>query len=282
MKLLFIGGGKGSWTMRGQQVGRVLDAVVRTQPFADDFVWADVVVLVKRAGAVFAEQARRAGKPIVWDALDFWWQPAQNSLTEAQARDLFAARVAEIQPTLTIGATEAMAAACGGVYIPHQCWPGLRPAPARPEVSVVAYQGEPVYLGQWQALLEAACAKRGWRFVINPPDLRSADILVSLRDGPWDGWMCRQWKSGVKVVNAICAGRPILMQPCAAASELKPYGSIVEDPFQLEAGLDRWTDYAARAAVVTQYETRAGEFTLDNLAHRYRRILREHFGSVAA
>ena len=72
MNLLLVGNGKGSWTMRGEQLGAALGARVRTTPTAEDWRWADLVILVKRAGAVFARQAHQAQVPIVWDALDFW------------------------------------------------------------------------------------------------------------------------------------------------------------------------------------------------------------------
>jgi hypothetical protein len=165
-----VGNGKGSWEMRGQQLGVALGARVVNVPYESDLQWADLVVLVKKHALPYAEMVHRFNKPFVWDAFDFWGQPGENHVTDPQARALLMNRVAAIHPTLVIGATEAMAAACGGVYLPHQSWYGLVPQAASIDVKTVAYQGGAVYLGRWRKHLEDACAKRGWRFVVNPQD----------------------------------------------------------------------------------------------------------------
>jgi len=273
MNVLLVGNGKGSWDVRGRQLGAALHARVVSLPTDRDFDWADLVVLVKRYGSSFAAQAHRHGKPVIWDALDFWSQPADHPLTEVQALCLLRAHQTAIRPFMTIGATEAMAAACDGVYLPHQSWAGLTPTPARPAVSLVGYQGNALYLGRWRWVLEQACAARGWRFVINPHDLSTVDLLVAFRDGPWDGWICREWKSGVKVVNAIAAGRPLIAQASAAVRELQPAGSVVETDAELLAALEAWAPYEARAQVVRHCEAQAPTYRLDAVANRYRQIL---------
>lgn len=273
MNLLIIGSGKGSWEMRGQQLGAALGARVTSTPSEADRRWADVVVLVKRAGLQWCQWVRQAGKPLVWDALDCWSQPAENRCHEAQARRLLMLQIATIQPTLTIGATEAMAEAAHGVYLPHHSWAGLVPTPARETVTTVAYQGNPQYLGAWHGALRRACADRGWTFTVNPVDVSGADILVAFRDGPWDGWMCRQWKSGVKAVNAIAAGRPLMTQPSAAVDELPVIGSLIEAPSDLGDAFEEWADYAARDAVVRFCRGAAPSFAVDAVADQYRHLL---------
>ncbi len=282
MNVLIVGGGKGSWSIRGHQLGVAIGARVTESPTNADWDWAHVVVLVKRAGAVYAAAARRAGLPIVWDALDFWRQPQQNGLQAPVARQLLQQQIAETQPVLTIAATQAMAEACGGVYLPHHGWTDLMPTPARREVRTVAYEGNPLYLGRWEAWLRRRCEARGWQFVVNPVQLRQADILVALRDGQWDGWICREWKSGVKVVNAIMAGRPILTQDSAAARELPWKGSVLDGEADLDAALDRWADYAARAEVVDHAGRVAGDYTLRAVASRYQAVLAEAVTRCAA
>jgi len=273
MKILFVGNGNGSWKIRGEQLGAALGARVTSVPRAADFVWADVVVLVKHAGAAFAEAVHRARKPLVWDALDFWRQPEENGLDESQARALLQKQIATIRPSLTIGATEAMAAACGGVYLPHHSWQGLSPTPARDVVTTVVYEGKRKHLGRWGKAVQSECARRGWAFVINPPDLRVADIIVAFRDGPWDGWMCQQWKSGVKLVNAIAAGRPVATQPSAAASELYPDGSFIESPEDLSAAFDLWASRSYRQACFERAVALAPSLTLESVAAKYRQLL---------
>lgn len=274
MNLLLVGNGKGSWTMRGEQLGAALGARVRTAPTAEDWRWADLVILVKRAGALFARQAHQAQVPIVWDALDFWRQPADNAKTASDAVQLLRAAVADIRPVLTIGATQAMADVVDGVYLPHHSWANLEPQAARAAVQVVAYEGSPQYLGAWLPHLLEACRRRGWAFLVNPSDLRTVDVLVAVRDGVWDGYVCREWKSGVKLVNAIAAGRPVIGQASAALREIRPPASLVETPADLDAAFDAWIPLAARAAAVDVCRQLAPEYRLHAVAERYRAALR--------
>jgi hypothetical protein len=274
MNLLMVGGGQSdTWVIRGQQLGRALGARCTANPTAADWAWADLAVLVKRGGFVWGSFARAAKVPIVWDPIDFWKQPGDNGLPELDARALLAQAIEQVRPVLTIGATDAMAEACDGAYLPHHSWIGLTPTPARETVAIVAYQGNPHFLGSWARHLEATCRTRGWRFLINPPDVRAADLLVALREGIWDGWMCREWKSGVKVVNAICAGRPLITQHTAAMRELEAAGSVVETVDELSAALDEWRDLDRRQAVVAESERRTPQFTVEALAAQYRAIL---------
>lgn len=280
MNVLVLGSGKGSFEVRGRQLGAALGAIVSSRP--DRLQWADVVVLIKRADPAWAELARRAGKAVVWDALDFWQQPEHNAASEAEALALLTAEVARYQSDLVIGATQAMAAACGGAYLPHHSRPNLTTGPVRDYVGVVAYEGTRKYLGQWGKAAERACAVRGWRFVVNPPDLRDADIVLALRDGEHDGSICREWKSGVKLVNAIASGRPVVSQDSAAWREIAPDGTLVQDVSDLDGAFEAWTDREARSRVARGSALRAAEFALPTIAGRYRDLLfRVHLGLAA-
>ncbi|MES2341722.1 MAG: hypothetical protein V4597_08590 [Pseudomonadota bacterium] len=279
MNVLLVGGGQGSWTMRGIQLGRALGGRSTSSPTRADWDWAEVVVLVKRSGARHAGEARAAGKPVVWDAVDCWGQPSQNGYDERAALDMLRGLTISVAPTVAVAATRAQAAAFAAIgvpscYLPHHSWDGLEPAEARAAVSAVAYQGNPGYLGRWDGILARLCRDRGWRFAVNPPDLREADLLVALRDGPWDGWMPRQWKSGVKLVNAVAAGRPVIAQPSAAHAEIGPPGSTVETEAQLAAALDAWADPGPREAACEACRRLAPAYTLSAVAEAYAKILR--------
>ena len=269
MNILMVGAGKGSWEMRGLQLGAALGARVVRDPSDSDLRWADMIVLIKRAILTQRVRAVQSGKPIVWDALDFWTQPFQNDLSQLSACAVLKSWQRDV--TLTVGATAAMAQSAGnGFYLPHHGHAGLHPTDARPECRVVGYDGNPIYLDWWSPVLRDACARRGWSFVINPPDLSAVDILVSLRGGIWDGWMCREWKSGVKIVNAILAGRPILTQDCAAARELQPDGMVIETASDLNLAPDEWADVERRAATVERSQRVAPLFALPAIAQAYR------------
>jgi hypothetical protein len=280
MNLLIIGSGdeRTSFAIRGRQIGNALGARVTSTPTPQDFAWAEAILLVKRYGASFASQARVTGVPVLWDALDFWAQPADNGVTETQARALLSAQIAKVQPTILIAATEAMAedakaAGVDAVCLPHHTWRGLDPMASRTEMGVVAYQGNPLYLGRWAMALQRACQSRGWRFVINPEQLWQADLIVALRDGPWDGWICRQWKSGVKLGNAIAVGRPVLTQATAAQRELDPPGSVLQELADLPAALDLWSDPTRRQNAYDACRARAKSLRLPAITDRYRAVL---------
>jgi hypothetical protein len=271
MNVLVIGGGKaGAWQIRGRQLGEAIGARVVESAVSKDFSWADLVVLVKRGGMDAVAESHLRGLPIVWDALDFWSQPLQNTAPHTTAMHMIQNQLKFIKPAVAIGATNAMALACKGVYLPHHSWPGLEPAEARRDVQTVAYQGNAAYLGAWMVRVANACSARGWKFVINPTDLRTADILVAFRDGPWDGWMPRQWKSGVKLSNAIASGRPILTQRSAAWDEMQPPGSLVETESDLRAALDHWSDFSKRKQAVEACITQAPLYRLPYIASAYR------------
>ena len=279
MNVLIVGSSEksGAWQMRGVQLGNAIGARVTTAPSDYDWRWADVAVLVKRSGH-YAGTAHRFGIPVVWDALDFWGQPFDNPKKEDDARLLLERSMAGIGPVVTIGATEAMADAAGNLsaYLPHHSWRGLVPATVRDKVEVVGYQGNPVFLGRWRSALITACERRGWKFVAidqGQKDIWVADILVALRDEPWDGWMCREWKSGVKLVNAIAAGRPVITQPSAAAREIGPPGVVVESPSQIEQALDLLSVHEARQAAYDACRTMAPAYQLPAIAERFRGIL---------
>ncbi len=274
MNILMVGGDtKGAWQMRGVQLGRAMGARVTAKPEAGDWSWADLVILVKRAAIMWAEHALVVKVPVVWDVLDFWAQPQDNQET----REEMIERVRHIQRNcgagLLIGATRSMADDIGGAYLPHQCRVGLRPEPIRKHAQVVAYDGNRKYLGAWGKALQRSCESLGLTFMVSPSHLSKADVLVAFRDGKWDGWVCRQWKSGVKQVNSIVAGRPMLSQPSAAQSELSPIGATVESIEELTEALRRVTCVDVRSEAHRVGVRWHSEFQVDAVAARYLDIL---------
>lgn len=273
MNILVLGGGHGSWQMRGVQLGRAMGARVTTQPTETDWALADVVVLVKHGVETFAKQARRCGVPIVWDVLDIWQQSAQNADPKATHVARVRALAERAHVSLLVGATQAMADDLGGVYVPHHARIGLAPTQPREHATTVAYDGRVKYLGAWKKRIEEACQTLGLTFVTNPPDLSKADVLVSFRGGRADGWVCRQWKSGVKVVNAIVAGRPIVCGPSAAEAELNGIRCVVHDAPELTYALASAGDMRVRLNAYQAGVRRASEFHVDTVAAQYRQIL---------
>lgn len=269
----FIGCDKGAWQMRGKQIATVLDARYNAKPHLEDLQRADVVVLVKRAAFVFGELALESGRPLIWDVLDYWKQPEQNSLGGDDHTVTVRQWKTQLGVRALIGATEQMASMIGGVYIPHHCRIGLTPKPPRARALVVGYDGSPRYLGAWRTTIEDACARQGMKFVVNPSDLTTADVLVAFRDDPWDGWACRHWKSGVKYVNAIAAGRPILTQWSTAFDEIWPVGAQVEKPSDFCEALMAVSHRDIRQQAYEDGLRRGPTFTVEAIAGQYRRLL---------
>ncbi len=274
MNVLVVGGDtKGAWQMRGVQLGRALLARVTATPTDRDWAWADLIVLVKRAAIVWQKEARHARARKVWDALDFWKQPLENQDTRDQFIYRAKAIIEDARIDTVIGATRAMGDDIGGVYLPHHCQTGLVPQPFRQKVEAVGYIGQKKYLGRWATWLERACAEIGLRFLVNPPSAGDVDVLVSFRDGRWDGWVCRQWKSGVKHVNAMVAGRPILCQPSAAYDELLPVGATIDTPEQLADALEYLSRKDIRENAWLRARHVAAEFTVEAVAAQYFALL---------
>lgn len=276
MNILVVGDDtKGAWRMRGVQLGGAVGARMTVRPSPSDWAWADVIVLVKRAAVRWSAEARRAQVSVVWDVLDFWAQPEDNPLSRAA----MIVKVRAIQQaagvTALIGATRAMAVDIGGVYLPHHCRLGLQPGPIREKAAVVAYEGQRKYLGRWAKALEQSCAALGLRFVVNPPDIREADVLVSFRDGRWDGWVCRAWKSGVKQGNALVAGRPVLSQASAAGDDVAPTGITLETVGALTEALETVTRREFREDAFEQGRVRGQDYQLPAVAVQYAAILRQ-------
>lgn len=276
MNILFVGTGSGSWEVRGRQVAAVMGAKATTRPNAADWKWADIAFLVKHAITEHGEAARQARIPIIWDALDFWKQPEENATSiQMLTADADALRK-QYRITRIIAATRAMAKDLGGVYIPHHSRPGLAPVKTEPS-GIVAYEGTKKYLGRWQEACEQAAEAHGMRFVVNPDSLAGVDVVVAFRDGKWNGEACRRWKSGVKLVNAMAAGKPVITQNTSAFREIQPVGLAIETVDQVGEALD--AALKMRGAAAADHGGRA--YTLDTIARCYREVLITTLGKAA-
>lgn len=282
MKILMVGHGAGSWRMRGEQLGAALGARVVCDPTPADLAWADVAIAVKRAAFQHGPSIRAAGVPLVWDALDFWAQPNQNAYDVPAAKELLARTIAQVKPDLVIGATMDMADDAGGLYLPHHGYDWPTPV-VRERIQTIGYLGRQDYLGRWAGWIASECAYRGWRFLCNPPpaDFGLIDVLVALRDGTWDGYMCRRWKSGVKVVNAVLAGRPLITQPNAAVEEIDPPEAQVITAFdQFVGACDALTVDRRRLCAAVSMDL-AKRYTVTAIAQDYRMMLGKLIGVAA-
>jgi len=155
-------------------------------------------------------------------------------------------------------------------YIPHHARLAQRRNPIRPEVQTLGYEGGEQYIRHWRPIIEAECQRRGWSFVVNPPQLADIDIVLALRDH--SGYPARAWKSNVKLANAQATGTPIVCSPESGYLETDRGGvAYATDRRSLSEALDSLAPHAARRAWGdVLYGTGP---TLEQCAQRYRQWL---------
>lgn len=271
MKLLVTGrGSSGSWQIRGAQLGKALDATVRPREMAlRDF---SAAVMVKRPCPTQVARAHHFGVPIIWDIVDAWPQPEGNGWDRDWSMGWLRQQVEGWRPAAIVAATRAMAADCAefGVPVlalPHHARPGIARNPIRERVATVGYEGGEQHLGDWKDWLRAECARRGWRFVLNPPALAELDIVVAVRERT--GYAPRHWKSNVKLANAQGSGTPIVCARECGYLETDNGGALFADSkTEVVAALDALEPHAARRAA--SLALRAAAPALSDVAACYR------------
>ena len=281
MKILLTGRGtRGSWAIRGVQLGKAIGATVIPNASDADIRAHDLVVLVKRPTPALVENIRRAGRPLVWDLVDAWPQPFGNRWTKSECLDWLAGQVKALKPAGIVAATQEMAFDCGWVapdatrllWLPHHSRPDQEPNPIRERVQTVGYEGGLAYLEGWLPHIERLCAARGWRFHVAPKRLADLDIVLALRTDT--GYAPRNWKSAVKAANAMGTGTPIIACREGGYLEVDNGGMRWADtPAELAKAFDDLTPKEARAAAAARLLLQAPYVALERIAKEYARWL---------
>lgn len=277
-RILVVGNGKsGSWCIRGEQLGRAIGATV--DPFAENGVKGyELCIVVKRTRADVLQRLRAAGVPIVYDVVDAWPQPSGNEWNRSKCLVWRRNAVNAMRPCALVAATQAMQVDLDrltmlpSIALPHHARPGIRRNPVRPHVKIVGYEGGAQYLGKWRALLEQECERRGWVFMINPPELADLDIVVALRES--DGYAVMMYKSNVKLANAQGSGTPFIGAPEAGYLETSCGAEHwVRTPQDLEQALDALTPYETR--LLASRALYAARLSLASVAEKYKAWLED-------
>jgi hypothetical protein len=272
-RILITGRGtSGSWQIRGVQLGRAIGATVQVD--AHDVAAYDAVVVVKRIPDALLARIHAAGVPLVWDVVDAWPQPEGNHWSADLALAWMRQQLARIKPAAVVAATAHMAldlqlmTAAPVLHLPHHARPLQPRNPIREQVQVVGYQGGEQYIREWRKTITEQCRARGWRFVVNPPELGEVDIALALRDAT--GYPARAWKSNVKQANAQATGTPLICNREAGYVELAIGGAEkwADTPKELAKAFDALTPHAERVRVARWL--RAAAPSLDTIAMRYR------------
>lgn len=278
MNLLFTGrGGAGSWEVRGRQLGAACDAVVQPLASVEACKAADFIVVVKRTPAVLLDALQRSGKPWVLDVVDFYPQPACAGWSREESISWVRSQVRALNPNAVIWPTMRMQEDCSdgrpALTLPHHHRPNIARNPIREEVRTVGYEGRPLYLGGWEALLQRECRRRGWRFVTNPAQLADLDIVVAVRGDHWQSYAARHWKSNVKLANAHGSGTPFVGNPEWGYMETGSGCEFwVDSGAHLPEAFDRLTPRSQREQVADRFVQKA--YPLEKAAEDLCRFLR--------
>lgn len=261
MAILFTGkGGKsGSWAIRGEQLGQIGTVI----PHCTDPKGFDVAVVVKRTPDPVIQSLRDYSVPWVWDIVDAYPQPHANLWTKSEGIDWVRKQIATLRPDGIIWPNKKMQEDVGSnlpqTVLYHHHRPGIRSNPIRPDVKTVGYEGGD-YLGIYRRTLEKECAKRGWRFTVNPEELVDVDIVVALRDPT--GYVPFCWKSNVKLANAHGSGTPFIGNPENGYIETQTGAEYwAEDASQIGRCFDWIADRGTRELIHDRFLAKA--YTLE-------------------
>lgn len=279
--VLFAGfSSSGSWAIRGVQIATALSSSHRCRPERSEFRDKKVVVLVKRVPGEYVEAARRSKARVVWDCVDAWPQPVGNSWTKAEAMAWLKSELLRIKPDVAIGATEAMAsdiASLGysSICIPHHYNPSIKQRPLAPLISRVGYEGGEQYIKRWGVQVTRLCDSRSWKFVISDGKIcrvSDFDVVLALRDT--DGYAPRQWKSNVKLANAMAAGLPFVGSPeCGYQETSCGVEYWAASPAQLNAAMSWVESLSAREHIRQKFTEASKKYALSAIASRMRNVI---------
>lgn len=270
----------GAWQIRGVQIASMRSNwTALNKPSDEDLEKADVVCLVKRPDPRVIERARRMGKALVFDIVNSWAQPEDGMkyTDTVKAREFFSKVWKGIDADGYIFPTRRMQESLGGlvrdkITIYHHFRPRIEKNAIRERVTVIGYEGGD-YLGEWRPRIEQACARRGIEFVANPQRLADLDIVILARGGEHGSFLARQFKSNVKLANAIGSGTPALVHYEEMSAHDTDTGDVLfftNQPGSFERQLDRLIDsHALRLRIHERFLEVAPRFHITSIANQF-------------
>lgn len=274
MRILVTGrGGAASWTIRGEQIGMALGAVVKPRATLADIKAADAVLVVKRVPDDLLDSLRRSKRPWAYDVVDAYPQPMCSRWTRQQAAAWMRDYLRRLSPTGVIWPTEKMRDDCGeGPVIYHHHRSNLAKNPVRPKIAAIGYEGRPHYLDGWRKVIDRECQARGIDFLLNPSRLADVDIVLAVRGGEWRGYVQDHWKSNVKLANAHASGTPFIGIRERGYTETGTGAEEwVDHPNDLGRALDHLSEQTVRAKV--QREFLQAAIPIERTAAQFREAL---------
>lgn len=252
-RILITGrGGAGSWTIRAEQIGSALGALVKPMATVEDIRAADFVLVVKRVPEQLLAALRAARRPWAYDVVDAYPQPGCTFWSRQQAAAWMRDAIRRVAPDLIIWPNRRMRDDCSmqGPAIYHHFRPGIDRNPIRQDLKIIGYEGRPHYLQGWHNAIDRECTERGMTFVLNPGRLADVDAILAVRGGDWRGYVQDHWKSNVKLANAHGSGTPFIgIRECGYIETAAGGEEWVDRPKELGRALDRLADQKHRQEV---------------------------------
>ena len=271
----------GSWEIRGKQIaGMRSNWLAINKPSKSIIDEADIICVVKKPNFKIIEIARKKNKPIVYDILDSWQQPSDDRacLNKEDAINLFSKKWKEIDADGYIFPTKNMENILGTlvknkVTIYHHYWPQIKINPIRKIVKKVGYVGNKNFLGMWGHKLDQLCKKKDIEFVINPEDFIDMDVVVLTRGGDYANYLAKNFKSNVKLANAMGSGTPALIHYREMSAHDTDSGDslfFTDHPDSLERQLDRLIkSHDLRAAIHNNFIEESVNFSIEVISDQY-------------
>jgi hypothetical protein len=269
--------------MRGRQMAATRQnwQVRRSVSRADEKLF-DVFCFVKVPEPRTMKRLTRLGKKVVFDVVDSWKQPQDDLACKNrdQARRLFLSAWSEFPSDALLFPNAQMRNDFLDIpqksrVLYHHYRLEAAPIPVRPQASVLAYEGEKRFLGEWESLIHQACSQTGWEFRINPPSLYEADVGISVRGAPYSGFLSTSYKSNVKLANFYGWGLPCLIHDSEKGCKetavdgvqfFKTYNDLV-------VGLETLKPRERRLQIQQRFSQERESFSLKHLAGELERFL---------
>lgn len=290
MKILFIGMSKkaGSAIMRGQQIASTRpNWDYKFKPTREEMDGYGAIVLVKQAKPSILADIDDACKCndsfFFYDMLDFWGQDKYK--TEEESLEILHSHIMKLfmldeGVDVFIAPNQCMFESmlslpiigkCDVYKIPHHYDPNL-PTPAyNSQVKNLVYYGDGRYIANWYLQIVRACGEAGWNFLINPQDLSCASAMIGARNGEYNCWINRNWKSGVKLATAEGLGIPFVH------TQESSYMEYATENTHLFADEDELAEILVRLKPIEIND----RFSLENCANMYERMFCENISGYS-
>jgi hypothetical protein len=267
----------GSWRIRGGQLGAACGAAVIPRATLAQCKAAAAIVVVKKVDAELLAAVRASDRPWAFDVLDAYPQPLCANWGRGESIDWIRNHIRQLAPTAVIWPNRKMREECDtglpGIVLPHHYRPGIAANPVRERVRTVGYEGEPAYLAGMRGVIEDECARRGWRFVVNPPQLADVDIVLAVRAGLGMSYAARHWKSNVKLANAHGSGTPFIgNRECGYLETASGCEYWADSPRELVVAMDWLESQGARELISDRFRSVA--FPVERAAEQLLGFLR--------